>query len=336
MKKLPKISIVIVTLNNERTLEKCVRAIMIQDYPKDLVEYINVDGGSTDMSGRILKKYGFKIIPSPIKKNAEAQRAIGLKEAKNNIVFSIDADNYLPNSQWLKQMVKPFIDDPKIIHAGTIYYAYKKNDSLMNRYCALFGVVDPMVYYVGKPDRLPQNVRHWSRGEVISETDDYYTVEFTKETLPTVGCNGVAYRRDILLKYAKSSPSQFIHIDVFIDLIEKGYSRFAIVKNDVFHDTAVDIGKLLKKRIAFLSSYYFKNKIGATRRYFIYNPKSIKDNVRLLLFVFYTVTFVKPILDSLKGYFFLRDKAWFLHPIVCWVYLYAYSYATIKKLFKQV
>jgi len=332
MKTLPKISIVVITLNNQRTIEKCLQCIVSQNYPKNLVELLNVDGGSTDLTKKILKRYGFKVIKSKIKRNAEAQRAIAIRKAKNNLIVSIDADNYLPTKQWIKQMVKPFIDDPEIIHAGTMHFRYSNRDSLYNRYCGLFGVVDPIVYYIGKPDRLPQNTKKWTKGTIISENDEYYTVKFTKESLPTVGCNGVVYRRDFLLKYAKSSPSEFLHIDVFVDLIEEGYDKFAIVKNDIIHDTAVTLGLLIKKRLAFLSSYYLRPSV--QRRYLIYNPKRFSDNLRLFLFILYTITFVKPLLDSIKGYLLIRDIAWFAHPLVCWVYLYTYSLSTVKNVMK--
>lgn len=334
---LPDITIMIVTLNNERTLETCLKAIKNQDYPKKKIEYLNIDGCSTDNTEKILRNYGYKIIKSSIPRNAEAQRGIGLKYAKNNLIVSIDADNYLPTPFWLRQMVKPFMDDPKIVHANTIYYTYKKDDTLFNRYFALFGMVDPIVYYVGRPDRLPQYIKKWTLGKIIKETSEYIIVDFNLDTLPTVGCNGVVYKKDILLKYAQSKPEQFLHIDIFADLIANGFNRFAIVKNDVIHDTAVDLKTLMKKRIAFLKAYYLKvNASGQKRRYLIYNPIKIKDVSRLFLFVLYTVTWVRPIIDSLRGYMVIKDVAWFLHPIMCWVYLYAYSVATIRKVIFKI
>lgn len=333
MKSLPNITIVIVTLNNERTIETCVRYIQSQSYPKHLIEYLNVDGGSSDKTIAILKKYGFTIVKSSIKRNAEAQRAIGIKEAKNNIIVSIDADNYLLDIDWILDMVQPFIDDPTIVHANTLHYAYKKETTIFNRYCALFGVLDPIVYYVGRPDRLPQNKNTWTLGKNIKEKEGYFVVEHTNDTLPTAGCNGVVYKRDILLKYAKSDPSHFLHIDVFSDLIENGYNRFAVVKNDIFHDTAVDIVSLLRKRIAFLSSYFLQGKI--QRRYLIYNPRKVTDTIKLLLFVLYTLTWIKPVYDSIRGYRRVQDVAWFIHPLICWVYLYSYGVATLKRFTKQ-
>src|SRR3989338_4344958 len=115
---LPGITIVIITLNNGRSIEKCVKSIKSQDYPRRLIEYLNIDGGSTDKTPAILKRYGFTIISSHIKKNAEAQRAIGLKSAKNNLIVSLDADNYLTDKNWLKKMIKPFLNDSKVVHAG--------------------------------------------------------------------------------------------------------------------------------------------------------------------------------------------------------------------------
>lgn len=238
------------------------------------------------------------------------------------------ADNNLSDKNWLKKKVQPFLDDPKVVHAGTLHYKYLE-DSLFNRYCSLFGVLDPIVYYIGRPDRLPQNIRSWKLGRIIKETRDYWLVKFTKDTLPTVGCNRVVYRKDLLLKHAKSTPSDFLHIDIFADLVANGFNRFAVVKTDVIHDTAVNLTMLMKKRINFLYSYYLQSKI--KRRYLIYNPGKMIDNIKLLLFVIYTVTFIKPFIDSLKGFRKIRDIAWFLHPFICWIYLVSYSTALIKK-----
>lgn len=327
---IPDITILIVTLNNERSIARCLDAIAAQDYPENHIELLNVDGGSTDETGTILKKYGFRIVKSPIQRDAEAQRGIGLKEARNNLIVSLDADNYLPHPRWLRQMVQPFIDDSKVVHAGTLHFHYDPGDALFNRYNALLGAIDPIVFYVGRPDRAPQYVRRWDKGTIIKRTSSYTTVEFTPETLPTVGCNGVVYRKDLLVAHAQSDPGHFLHIDIFADLVGKGFNRFAVVNTDVTHDTAVSLMFLMKKRIAFLSSYYLKTPVA--RRYLIYDPSRMKDRMRLFLYVVYTVTIIKPFLDGVRGFLFLPDAAWFLHPVVCWVYLYAYGVATLKKL----
>lgn len=327
----PAVTILVVTLNNERTIDTCLKAIQNQEYPKKQIEYLNIDGGSTDGTVAILTRYGFKSMRSPILHNAEAQRGVGLKRAKHNLIVSLDADNYLPHKKWLRQMVEPFMEDSKIIHAHTLHYTYRPTDTLFNRYCALFGVADPIVFYVGRPDRLPQYVKSWISGNILKKSESYSIVEFNKDTLPTVGCNGVVYRRDLLLKHAKSDPAHFLHIDVFADLLDKGYNRYAIVNNNVIHDTAVSLSALMKKRIAFLTSYYLKQSV--SRRYLIYDPSKPIDRFKLMLFVFYTITWIKPLFDGIVGFMVIPDIAWFLNPIVCWMYLYAYGIASIKRKF---
>jgi len=45
---LPKISIIIPTRNSEKTLEKCLRSIAEQIYPKEKIELIIIDAFSSD------------------------------------------------------------------------------------------------------------------------------------------------------------------------------------------------------------------------------------------------------------------------------------------------
>ncbi|MFC1646667.1 glycosyltransferase [Patescibacteria group bacterium] len=331
-KSLPDITIMIVTLNNQRTISKCIEMIMKQDYPKERIEYLAVDSGSTDNTLNTFRKANFKIIKSD-KKDAEYQRGFGLKHAKNNLIVSLDADNYIPNDNWLRQMILPFIENEDVVCTQTMHYAYSSSDTLYNRYGALFGGVDPVVFYLNKLDRVPRYVKKWTRGMILKQTKDYYLVRFNNENLPTVGCNGVVYRRDIVLKHANSKPDNFLHIDIFADLVKKGFDTFAIVKNDVFHDTALNLVFLMKKRISFLDSYFLQ--LNKKRRYLIYDTKNPSDRNKLLMFVLYTITIIKPLLDSFRGYIKIPDPAWFLHPIMCITYLISYGTASIKKTFNN-
>ena len=55
----PKISVVIPCYNSVRFIEETLRSILDQDYPAK--EIIVVDGGSSDSTLDILRKYGDKI-----------------------------------------------------------------------------------------------------------------------------------------------------------------------------------------------------------------------------------------------------------------------------------
>ena len=62
MKNLPSVSFVIPTYNNKELVKRCLDSIFSQDYPKDKIEVITIDGGSTDGTLELLKKYPVKLL----------------------------------------------------------------------------------------------------------------------------------------------------------------------------------------------------------------------------------------------------------------------------------
>jgi len=323
---LPSVSIIIPTFNSERTLEKCLKSIRSQNYPKNRIEVLLIDGGSTDSTENLATKYNCRFVKGGYKENQEARKAIGLEKSSNEIVGYIDSDNILPNKSYISEMIAPFNVIPDLVGTETWRYGIDRSFNLYNRYFALLGVNDVVAYYLGKADKIPWFEKTWKTGKILSDKKNYTVVEFNEKNLPTVGANGFFVKRELLLK-SKCKPDEFFHIDVVYDLLKLGYTKFAMVKNEIYHDTASTIFKLAERR----KKYFVNYGTISTRRYILFDKKNKSDIFSLLKFVFYTVTIVQPLFLSIRGFAKKRDIAWFLHIIVCWVFLWAYASAVLKK-----
>jgi len=114
---LPGVSIIVPTLNSGSTIDECLRSILELDYPKQLLEVIVIDGGSTDKTTELAKAHPVKLVYSQL--NPPAAYNLVLKDIENPIIGLVDSDAKV-EKQWLRKLVK-HLDDPKAAGAsGTV------------------------------------------------------------------------------------------------------------------------------------------------------------------------------------------------------------------------
>lgn len=332
MIKWPSVSVAIATRNSERTLALCLSSIKTQDYPSK-VEIILADGGSKDRTLEIAKKFQAREIKvSESKQNAEYNKGMAVNAAKNEILLMVDHDNILPHKNWLKNMIRPLVEDDQIIGCGVLRFHYDKKMSLVDRYTALFGGTDPVTIFFNKSGHESYlHDKFHLKAELIKEEKGYYKVRLDPEGLPALGGNGSVLRRK-LLKEARSSPDHFFHIDIHVDLAKRGYTTYAFVKDTIIHLTDTSFIAFLRRRRYFIEKYHFEDH--SKRRYSIYDPK--RDKVALFMFVIYSSTLVFPTVDAIRGFIKIKDPAWFIHPLMCLGALVVYGITTAKEGVKDV
>ena len=98
----PKVSVIIPTYNSERTIEKCLKSIKKQSYQN--VEVILVDGGSTDNTINISRKYDTVIYEKLGSGMAEATN-YGVDKSQGKYIYRVDSDVIL-DSDIIEQAVE--------------------------------------------------------------------------------------------------------------------------------------------------------------------------------------------------------------------------------------
>lgn len=141
----PKITIITITYNSEKTLERTIKSIINQNY--DNLEYIVVDGGSSDGTIDIIKKYD-RFITKWI---SEADRGIsdafnkGIGMATGEIIGIINSDDGLMEGALDtlvaaydpvvdvysgKQLIWNEISGTKVIQTPSMHYTYSGKNSI--------------------------------------------------------------------------------------------------------------------------------------------------------------------------------------------------------------
>lgn len=94
MTTLPSITIITPTLNQGNYIRETIDSVLDQEYPN--LEYIIIDGGSTDETLSVLKEYGSKLswVSEKDKGQSDAINK-GLREASGDVIGYLNSDDLL-------------------------------------------------------------------------------------------------------------------------------------------------------------------------------------------------------------------------------------------------
>ena len=117
-----KVSVITVSFNASKTIEATIKSVLSQSY--DNIEYIIVDGKSTDDTLKIVGKYKGKISKVISEKDKGLYDAMnkGVKNAKGDVVYFLNADDILKDSKVVENIVNEFDKDTDFVFGDVEFF----------------------------------------------------------------------------------------------------------------------------------------------------------------------------------------------------------------------
>lgn len=144
--KLPVVSIIIVTFNAEKHLEKCLDSIADQPYPN--LDIVIIDGASTDKTVDIIKNYSPLVSFWLSEQDEGIYDAMnkGLQYIKGEWVYFIGADDRLLPE--FSEMLFNELRESNVIYYGSVNFRQQKYWGHVSRYMlAKMGIFHQAIVY---------------------------------------------------------------------------------------------------------------------------------------------------------------------------------------------
>ena len=134
MLKYPKISIITVAFNSAQTIKDTIESIISQDYNN--IEYIIIDGGSTDGTIDIVKQHANSVMHFCSEPDNGIYDGMnkGINAATGDIIGILNSDDFYPNSFVVSNVVKSFEKHNCDAVYGDLVYVRPNDVTKITRY----------------------------------------------------------------------------------------------------------------------------------------------------------------------------------------------------------
>jgi glycosyltransferase len=235
-----KVSIITSVYNNKDTIEDAIKSVLNQNYKN--IEYIVIDGGSTDGTTDIIKKYQDKIS----KFISEPDNGIydglnkGIKSATGDVIAFLHSDDV-------------YADDEVIAKVAKVFEKYNCN-----------GVYGDLVYVSKSSDKV---IRYWKSGEFSIDKlkkgwmPPHPALFLKKEIYQKYGLFDLNFKiaadYDFMLRILKNNPKLIYIPEVLYNMRTGGESNKSL--KNIILKSKEDYKALKKNKIGGINTLIYKN-----------------------------------------------------------------------------
>jgi glycosyltransferase involved in cell wall biosynthesis len=319
MDSRPKVSFVLPVLNGGSLLETCLRSIREQDYPKELVEIVVADGGSTDNTREVCRRFDCVLLDNP-RVRAEYGHELAFERATGDVLFIFAADNSLPGKDWISRMVRPFVADSAVVGVYTQIEPAPWDNSFNRYYCLLH--VEPFTWFVFGRTVQPKDYEKVYK--VVERHEDYVVFDFPLARYPLI-----AWAQGFALRKGFNRRGETLGDDIlpFIQMVEDK-CKMAYVPAGVYHHHLAGFVQYCRKYRHRVRNSLYQTDIGFENRA---RYLSRSRRVRRYLWQVYGCSVVAPVLQGLWWAVRDREPCWLWHGPASVALSYVILYEVVAK-----
>ncbi len=298
LEHLPRISLIMPTLNAGAILENCLASIARQTYPREKMEIILADAHSQDNTRQIAAKFGALVLDDD-GQNMEEGKRLALRHATGDYIVFVDADNEITHPDYLELAIRALAANPQALGVESYYLPSPKMSSFCAYLTALLHISDPIAWLMSANPRLV--ARH---GDT-----ECWTLPNASLAYP-LGANGFVFRRADLQSVQANEKFQDTHVALF--LMKNGQREWLRIHGRGVHHYYIQTlwGFIQKRRRATVHFLRVQEEMPV-------NWMREKPPVPLWLAAVYCVTLFGPLWHTLRGLMRDRDLRWLWHLPAC-------------------
>lgn len=310
-------TVIMPSLNAERTIEQALRSVREQDFPQDRVQILVIDGGSTDKTRTLAAQYQATVIENPMVQQ-EFAKHIGLLHSEGLYALFLDTDEVMMDRNSLKRKLDTFRAGTNVRVILPSGYAAPQDASAINDY--INRMADPFAHFIyhesANKDYRGFHALITKHYPLQQELEHASVLALTARTAPPLAdmagavCCDTVFLKEILGKQIQSPD----FIPVIFQMITARTGCFAVMRDDpVCHYSADTLRTFLRKlRWRVIVNIHYINMPGtgfANRE--LFQPK--RKKVLKYLFIPYAMTLILPMLEGLLYSIRTRKMIFLLH-----------------------
>lgn len=316
-KYITTISVITPTLNSAKDLPLLIASIKKQNYPSNKIELVISDGGSTDKTIQIAKKYGATIVSNKYV-FAEPGIYLGMKKARGQLLMILASDNIYTDKNAFMKIVKVF--ENKEIYAAFPKHDSLSSDTLFTKYINTF--TDPINHFVYGDAANARTFKKIYKTTTSNKSYDVYDFNSSPIQPILALAQGFTVRKE----FSKIRKHMYDDVTPIRDIFKK--KTIAYVHSvSLYHHTIHSTDHYIRKQRWFTRIALEDKRLGITVRskYFTLDQK-----LRFYFYPIYAFSIVLPTIRSIFGFFQDREKIWFFHPVISFLSAYAVVFELLK------